>query len=147
MKGHISPNTGYYGFYNTQTRQWDREFLGALLTWYGADEADADIPFSMDNVVYVAWNGLYDGNGTLLRTIELDKSEYEYIHGLKCVGTGVEVYILNAEMKERTVLVNDILQTEAPASPPPKALAILQLISNSRNASSLPSAHIYRLGR
>lgn len=105
VDGHISPNVGYYGFYNTETRQWDKEFFGALLTWYGADETDDDIPFSMDTVVYAFWNDLYDSNGTLLRTIEVDEDEYECIHKLKRVSTGVEVYILNAEMEERMVMV------------------------------------------
>ena len=121
VHGHISPNVGYYGFYNTETRQWDKEFFGALLTWYGEDETEDDIPFSMDisfsmdTVVYEFWNGLYDSNGTLLRTIEVDEDEYEYIHELKRVSTGVEVYILNAEMEERMVMVDNILQTEAGA--------------------------------
>ncbi len=74
-----------------------------------------DISFSMDTVVYEFWNGLYDSNGTLLRTIEVDEDEYEYIHELKRVSTGVEVYILNAEMEERMVMVDNILQTEAGA--------------------------------
>lgn len=113
VEGHISPNVGYYGFYNIETRQWDKEFLGVLLTWYGADETDDDIPFSMDTVVYEFWNGLYDSNGTLLRTIEVDEDEYEYIHELKRVSTGVEVYILNAEMEERMVMVDIIPQTES----------------------------------
>ncbi len=108
VEGHISPYVGYYGFYNTETRQWDKEFFGALLTWYGADETDDAIPFSMDTVVYVFWNGLYDSSGTLLRTIELDENEYEYIHELKRVSTGVEVYIRNAEVEERMVMVDNI---------------------------------------
>lgn len=111
VHGHISPNVGYYGFYNTETRQWDKEFFGALLTWYGEDETEDDIPFSMDTVVYEFWNGLYDSNGTLLCTIEVD--EDEYIHDLKRVSTGVEVYILNAEMEERMVMVDIIPQTES----------------------------------
>ncbi len=115
VEGHISPNVGYYGFYNTETRQWDKEFFGALLTWYGEDDTKDDILFSMDTVVYEFWNGLYDSNGTLLQTIKLDENDYEYIHELKRVSTGVEVYILNAEMEERMVMVDNILQTEAGA--------------------------------
>ena len=112
VHGHISPDVGYYGFYNTETRQWDKEFFGALLTWYGADEAEdgipfsMDMPFSMDTVVYALWNGLYDGNGTLLGTIELDEDACEYIHKLKWASTGVEVYILNAALEEWMVMVD-----------------------------------------
>ena len=116
VKGHISPNVGYYGFYNTETRQWDREFLGALLTWYGKDDTDGDIPFSMDTIVYMFWNGLYDSNGTLLETIELDEND-EFIDDLKRTGTGVEVCIhnVNAEIEDRMVTV-EIPQTGSGAS-------------------------------
>lgn len=116
VEGHISPNVGYYGFYNTETRQWDKEFFGALLTWYGADEAEDGIPFSMDTVVYAFWNGLYDGNGTLLGTIELDEDACEYIHKLKWASTGVEVYILNAALEERMVMVSSIANSALPES-------------------------------
>ena len=108
VHGHISPNVGYYGFYNRETLQWEKEFLGAPLTWYGADEAENDIPFSMDTVVYTFWNDLYDSNGTLIQTIETDESESEYIRELKRTSTGVEVYLLNASMEERMVLIEDL---------------------------------------
>lgn len=107
VHGHISPYVGYYGFYNRETLQWEKEFLGAPLTWYRADDADAEIPFSIDTVVYAFWNDIYDSSGTLIQTIKPDESEWEYIHKLKRTDTGVEVYLLNAAMDERMVLVKD----------------------------------------
>ena len=121
VEAHISPNVGYYGFYNRETLQWEQEFTGALLTWYGAEgdtismdismdipfsmdiPISMDIPFSMDTVVYVFGNELYDAGGTLLGTIPL--AEGEFIHGLKRTDTEVEIYILNAETEERMLPV------------------------------------------
>lgn len=116
VDGHISPYVGYYGFYNTETHQWDKEFFGARLTWYGKDDTDGDIPFSMDTVVYLFWNDLYDSNGTLLEKFELDEND-EFIYDLKRTSTGVEVYIQNvhAEIADRMVAV-DIPQTGSGAS-------------------------------
>jgi len=106
VTGHISPKASYYGFYNPETLQWDKEIVGGSLTWYGADEKDAEIPFSMDTIVYTIADELHDSDGTLICTIELNESEYEEIRGLKCISTAdVEVHILNAAVEERTVLV------------------------------------------
>ncbi len=105
VTGHISPNTSYYGFYNTQTLQWEKEILGAGLTWYGAEEGEEDIPFSMDTVVYTMADELYDSNGRLVGKVDLDEKEHEYIYGLERSSEGVEVCILNDAVEERLVVV------------------------------------------
>lgn len=105
VHGHISPHNGYYGFYNTETAQWENEAIGALLTWYGAEE-EGDIPFSMDTVVYAFGNELYDIYGNLICKIELDEEESETIYKLKRTSTGVEAYIYNGAMEERVVEID-----------------------------------------
>lgn len=103
VQGHISPNNSYYGFYNRETLQWDKEIVGSCLAWYEAEEEE--VPFSMDSIVYMIDNGLYDSEGELIQKIELDDKEYEYIYGLRRTRTGVEVRILNAAVEEREVVV------------------------------------------
>lgn len=105
VTGHISPDTSYYGFYNTQTLQWEKEILGSGLTWYGAEEGEENIPFSMDTVVYTVADELYDSNGRMVGKVDLDEKEHEYIYGLERSSEGVEVCILNDAVEERQVMV------------------------------------------
>lgn len=105
VTGHISPDTSYYGFYNTETGQWDTELLGAGLTWYGADEGEEEIPFSMDTVVYTVAGELYDNNGELVGKVELDEKEHEYIYGLERSSEGIQIRILNDAVEEREIVL------------------------------------------
>lgn len=105
VEGHISPSASYYGFYNMETGQWDKEFTGYCLTWATVDEEGRAVPFSLDSVVYAVANEVYDSDDKLLGRIDLDEAEYEYIWELKRTASGVEVQILNAAVEARNVTI------------------------------------------
>ena len=71
VEGHIGPDPGYYGIFDTETETFVKDIEGANLTWRDDDITTA---------AYNLWSEIYNYDGDLLA--DLDLSESEYICGL-----------------------------------------------------------------
>lgn len=69
VEGHINPNTAYYGIFDTKTKAFVKDILGANLTWRDDDITTA---------VYTFHSGVYDYGGTLLEDLALEEGEFVY---------------------------------------------------------------------
>lgn len=101
VKGHISPDNSYYGFFNTENRQWERGFIGAHLTW---DENWETLENPLESVIYAdggdSQGVIRDWKTNMIAVFDLEK---EYIRGLRRVGDDITITIASIESdnKER----------------------------------------------
>lgn len=101
VDGHISPDSSYYGFYSTESKQWVLELTGALLTW---DENWETLENPIESVIYAGSfderGVIYDWKGNQIAVIDLEE---EYIYGLKRVGDDITVTVVDYTGKSREV--------------------------------------------
>lgn len=101
VEGHISPNTSYYGFYSTESKQWERAYTGALLTW---DENWEALENPIESVIYAESAGsqgvIYDWKTNKIAVLDLEE---EWVYGLKREGDDITVTIVSYEGKSREV--------------------------------------------
>lgn len=99
VEGHISPNTSYYGFYSTESKQWERAYTGALLTW---DENWEALENPIESVIYAESAGsqgvIYDWEGNQIAVLDLEE---EWVYGLKREGDDITITIVSYEGKSR----------------------------------------------
>ncbi len=67
VEGHIGPDNGYYGIFDTKTETFVKDIEGANLTWRDDDISTA---------AYTLWSEIYDYDGDLLANLDLSESEY-----------------------------------------------------------------------
>lgn len=92
VEGHIGPNAGYYGIFDTETETFVKDIEGANLTWRDDDITTA---------AYNLWCEIYNYDGGQLA--DLDLSESEYICGLTWKDDQhltVEIRSINSETPE-----------------------------------------------
>lgn len=101
VEGHISPNTSYYGFYSTESKQWERAYTGSLLTW---DENWEALENPIESVIYTEKVGsqgvIYDWKTNKIAVLDLEE---EWVYGLKREGDDITVTIVSYEGKSREV--------------------------------------------
>lgn len=101
VEGHISPDNGYYGFFNTENRQWEWGVVGAHLTW---DENWETLENPLESVIYAdggdSQGVIRDWKTNMIAVFDLEK---EYIRGLRRVGDDITITIASIEFdnKER----------------------------------------------
>lgn len=95
VDGHISPSCGYYGFFNTESREWEWGLAGALLTW---DENWETLENPLESVVYMDQNVVRDWKANEIAVL---KPEEEYIYDLRRVGNNITVTLVSYEGKQR----------------------------------------------
>lgn len=113
VEGHISPNVGYYGIFDTEAETFVKDIEGTNLTW-----RDNDI----STTVYSLWSEIYDYDGGLLK--KLDLSESECVSGLTWKDSQhliVEISSINSEAPE-TLEIS--VGERAPQSPRPKKIQL-----------------------
>lgn len=113
VEGHISPNVGYYGIFDTEAETFVKDIEGTNLTW-----RDNDI----STTVYSLWSEIYDYDGGLLK--KLDLSESEYVSGLTWKDSQhlmVEISSINSEEPETLEIA---VGERTPQSPRPKKIQL-----------------------
>lgn len=113
VEGHIGPNAGYYGIFDTGTEAFVKDIEGANLTWRDDDISTA---------VYNLQSEIYGYDGNLLK--KLDLTESEYISGLTWKDSQhltVEISSINSEAPETLEIAVD---TGAPQSPRPEKIRL-----------------------
>ena len=113
VEGHIGPDAGYYGIFDTETETFVKDIEGANLTWRDDDITTA---------AYNLWSEIYDYDGGLLA--DLDLSESEYICGLTWKDSQhltAEIRSINSETPETLEV---IVGEGAPQSPEPAKIRL-----------------------
>lgn len=93
IEGHISPNCAYYGFFNTESREWEWGYTGTFLTW---DENWEMLEDPIESVIYAEDAGSqgvirdWKTNGIAIYDLE-----DEYIRGLRRVGDDITLTLVN----------------------------------------------------
>ena len=99
VTGHISPDNSYYGFYSTESKQWEWELIGSLLTW---DENWKTLENPVESVIYAENRGsqgvIRDWKTNMIAVFDLKE---EYIYGLKREGDDITITIVNYEGESR----------------------------------------------
>lgn len=99
VTGHISPDNSYYGFYSTESKQWEWELIGSLLTW---DENWKILENPIESVIYAENTGsqgvIRDWKTNMIAVFDLKE---EYIYGLKREGDDITITIVNYEGESR----------------------------------------------
>lgn len=99
VEGHIGPNVGYYGIFDTETEAFVKDIEGANLTW-----RDDDISTAVYNLHFE----IYGYDGKLLK--KLDLTESEHISGLTWKDSQrltVEISSINSEEPETLEIAVD----------------------------------------
>lgn len=99
VEGHIGPDAGYYGIFDTETEAFVKDIEGANLSWRDDDISTA---------AYSIWSEIYGYDGNLLK--KLDLSESEYISGLTWKDSQrltVEISSINSEEPETLEIAVD----------------------------------------
>lgn len=99
VEGHIGPDAGYYGIFDTETEAFVKDIEGANLTWRDDDISTA---------VYNLQSEIYGYDGKLLK--KLDLTESEYISGLTWKDSQrltVEISSINSEAPETLEIAVD----------------------------------------
>lgn len=102
VEGHINPKRSWYGFYNRESGQWEKEIFGEYIAWDDSAGTEA-AGFPLDSIVYTVDNGIFDCDGNVIGRVELDSEEFEYICGLSRKDSQAEIQIQNAEVERRTI--------------------------------------------
>ena len=113
VEGHIGPDAGYYGIFDTETETFVKDIEGANLTWRDDDITTA---------AYNLWSEIYNYDGGLLA--DLDLSESEYICGLTWKDSQhltAEIRSINSETPEALEV---IVGEGAPQSPKPAKIRL-----------------------
>ena len=113
VEGHIGPDAGYYGIFDTETETFVKDIEGANLTWRDDDITTA---------AYNLWSEIYNYDGDLLA--DLDLSESEYICGLTWKDSQhltAEIRSINSETPEALEV---IVGEGAPQSPKPAKIRL-----------------------
>lgn len=113
VEGHIGPDAGYYGIFDTETETFVKDIEGANLTWRDDDITTA---------AYNLWSEIYNYDGGLLA--DLDLSESEYISGLTWKDSQhltAEICSINSETPETLEV---IVGEGAPQSPKPAKIRL-----------------------
>ena len=67
VEGHTGPKHSIYSIFNTETQEFEKDIVGANLTFYNDD---------INTVVYSFWSDIYTYDGTLIGSCELGENEY-----------------------------------------------------------------------
>lgn len=108
VEGHIGPDAGYYGIFDTETEAFVKDIEGANLSWRDDDISTA---------AYSIWSEIYGYDGNLLK--KLDLSESEYISGLTWKDSQhltVEISSINSEAPETLEIAVDEGAPQSPRS-------------------------------
>ena len=67
LEGHTGPKHNVYCVFNTDTQTFEKDIMGANLTWYNND---------INTAVYSYWSQVFTYDGRCLASYELNESEY-----------------------------------------------------------------------
>jgi len=97
LEGHTGPKHNVYCVFNTDTQTFEKDIMGANLTWYNND---------INTVVYSYWSQVFTYDGRCLASYELNESEYIYSLEYSEDGTQIHALIVSNAEDERTEIIS-----------------------------------------
>ena len=100
---HVGPKNGVYCIFDTKSKAFDTDLVGANLTWYNDD---------ITTSVYSFWSDVYAYDGSIVKSYDLAENEFIYDLTLSDNGTNgtkLNVTIVCIDGTDRTDTIN--LQT------------------------------------
>ena len=97
LEGHTGPKHNVYCVFNTDTQTFEKDIMGANLTWYNND---------INTAVYSYWSQVFTYDGRCLASYELDESEYIYSLEYSEDGAQIQALIVSNAEDERTEIVS-----------------------------------------
>lgn len=97
LEGHTGPKHNVYCVFNTDTQTFEKDIMGANLTWYNND---------INTAVYSYWSQVFTYDGRCLASYELNESENIYSLEYSEDGTQIRALIVSNAEDERTEIVS-----------------------------------------
>ena len=97
LEGHTGPKHNVYCVFNTDTQTFEKDIMGANLTWYNND---------INTAVYSYWSQVFTYDGRCLASYELNESEYFFSLEYSEDGTQIHALIVSNAEDERTEIIS-----------------------------------------
>ena len=97
LEGHTGPKHNVYCVFNTYTQPFEKNIMGANLTWYNND---------INTAVYSYWSQVFTYDGRCLASYELNESEYFFSLEYSEDGTQIHALIVSNAEDERTEIIS-----------------------------------------